>query len=163
MRRHSTTTGAALAAGTLAAGALAAGAPALAPAAHAVTPATATISADCGGFGSGRGTLTATQSGTAVTFTITSAAITAPVSLGKDTVTSTLTLVRAGGGTVAFTGRANPAMAAGAPVEVGPLRGTVAPGDRLEAHGGSLRLTAFGLTATCTAAGPQSPGPFVFD
>ncbi|MGW3987450.1 hypothetical protein [Streptomyces sp. NPDC004830] len=158
MRRDSFAAGAAPAASALAAAVLA-----LAPAAHAVTPVTATISADCGRFGSGRGTLTATQSGTAVTVTIRSSAITAPISLGKDTLTSTLTLVRAGGGTVSFTGRANPALAAGAPVQVGPLRGTVARGDRLEAHGGSLRLTAFGLTATCTAAGPQSPGPFVFD
>ncbi|WP_369195719.1 hypothetical protein [Streptomyces djakartensis] len=158
MRRDSSAAGAAPAAGGLAATALA-----LAPAAHAVTPVTATISADCGTFGSGRGTLTATQSGTAVAFTVTSSAITAPVPLGKDTITSTLTLVRAGGGTVSFTGKANRAMAAGALVEVGPLRGTVARGDRLEAHGGSLRLTAIGLTATCTAAGPQPPGPFVFD
>jgi hypothetical protein len=54
-------------------------------------------------------------------------------------------------------------MAAGDPVTVGPLTGTVASGDRLEGYGGSLRMTAFGITVTCTATGPQSPGPFVFD
>ncbi|MFD8233205.1 hypothetical protein ACFV20_15180 [Streptomyces sp. NPDC059696] len=78
-------------------------------------------------------------------------------------IASTLTLVRSGGGTVDFTGTENPAMAAGAPVEVGPLGGTVASGDRLEAFGGSLRMTVFGITLTCTATGPQSPGPVVFD
>jgi hypothetical protein len=54
-------------------------------------------------------------------------------------------------------------MAAGDPVTVGPLTGTVASGDRLEGYGGSLRMTAFGITVTCTATAPQSPGPFVFD
>jgi hypothetical protein len=151
-------TGAALAAGALAVTGLA-----FAPAALAVTPQTATISADCGTFGSGEATLTATQDGTAATLTVKSSAITAPIALGEDSITSTLTLVKAGGGTVDFTGTENPAMAAGAPVEVGPLSGTVASGDSLEAFGGSLKMTVFGITITCTATGPQSPGPFVFD
>ncbi|MGK5697617.1 hypothetical protein ACSNOJ_32815 [Streptomyces sp. URMC 128] len=147
----------------LAAGALAVTGLAFAPAALAVTPQTATISADCGTFGSGEATLTATQEGTAATLTVKSSAITAPIALGEDSIASTLTLVKAGGGTVDFTGTENPAMAAGAPVEVGPLGGTVASGDSLEAFGGSLRMTVFGITITCTATGPQSPGPFVFD
>ncbi|MBR8641597.1 hypothetical protein KEF29_25390 [Streptomyces tuirus] len=151
-------TGAALAAGALAVTGLA-----FAPAALAVTPQTATISADCGTFGSGEATLTATQDGTAATVTVKSSAITAPIALGEDSITSTLTLVKTGGGTVDFTGTENPAMAAGAPVEVGPLNGTVASGDSLEAFGGSLKMTVFGITITCTATGPQSPGPFVFD
>ncbi|MEU6687901.1 hypothetical protein [Streptomyces sp. NPDC046832] len=146
----------------LAAGALAVAGLAFAPAALAVTPQTATITADCGGFGSGEATLTATQEGTAAALTLTSA-ITAPIALGEDSIASTLTLVKSGGGTVDFTGTKNPAMAAGAPVEVGPLSGTVASGDSLEAFGGSLRMTVFGITITCTATGPQSPGPFVFD
>lgn len=150
--------GAALAAGVLAVTGLA-----FAPAALAVTPQTATISADCGTFGSGEATLTATQNGTAATLTVTSSAITAPIALGEDSIASTLTLVKTGGGTVDFTGTENPAMAAGAPVEVGPLSGTVASGDSLEAFGGSLKMTVFGITITCTATGPQSPGPFVFD
>ncbi|MET9521262.1 hypothetical protein [Streptomyces coeruleorubidus] len=147
----------------LAAGALAVTGLAFAPAALAVTPQTATISADCGTFGSGEATLTATQDGTAATLTVKSSAITAPIALGEDSIASTLSLVKAGGGTVDFTGTQNPAMAAGAPVEVGPLRGTVASGDSLEAFGGSLKMTVFGITITCTAIGPQSPGPFVFD
>ncbi|MFF8397073.1 hypothetical protein [Streptomyces sp. NPDC016172] len=147
----------------LAAGALAVTGLAFAPAALAVTPQTATISADCGTFGSGEATLTATQDGTAATLTVKSSAITAPIALGEDSISSTLTLVKSGGGTVAFAGTENPAMAAGAPVEVGPLSGTVASGDSLEAFGGSLKMTVFGITITCTATGPQSPGPFVFD
>jgi hypothetical protein len=147
----------------LAAGALAVTGLAFAPAALAVTPQTATINADCGTFGSGEATLTATQDGTAATLSVKSSAITAPIGLGEDSISSTLTLVKAGGGTVDFTGTENPAMAAGAPVEVGPLSGTVASGDSLEAFGGSLKMTVFGITITCTASGPQSPGPFVFD
>ncbi|GAA2394795.1 hypothetical protein [Streptomyces coeruleofuscus] len=158
MRRKRTGAGAALAAGALAVTGLA-----FAPAALAVTPQTATISADCGTFGSGEAALTATQDGTAATLTVKSSAITAPIALGEDSIASTLTLVKAGGGTVDFTGTQNPAMAAGAPVEVGPLSGTVASGDSLEAFGGSLKMTVFGITITCTATGPQSPGPFVFD
>ncbi|CAM5667867.1 hypothetical protein [Streptomyces coeruleorubidus] len=158
MRCKRTGAGAALAAGALAVTGLA-----FAPAALAVTPQTATISADCGTFGSGEATLTATQDGTAATLTVKSSAITAPIALGEDSIASTLSLVKAGGGTVDFTGTQNPAMAAGAPVEVGPLSGTVASGDSLEAFGGSLKMTVFGITITCTATGPQSPGPFVFD
>ncbi|MFJ4719313.1 hypothetical protein [Streptomyces luteogriseus] len=158
MRRKRIGAGAALAAGALAVTGLA-----FAPAALAVTPQTATISADCGTFGSGEATLTATQDGTAATLTVKSSAITAPIALGEDSISSTLTLVKSGGGTVDFSGAENPAMAAGAPVEVGPLSGTVASGDSLEAFGGSLRMTVFGITITCTATGPQSPGPFVFD
>ena len=147
----------------LAAGALAVTGLAFAPAALAVTPQTATNRADCGTFGSGEATLTATQDGTAATLTVKSSAITAPIALGEDSISSTLTLVKSGGGTVDFSGTENPAMAAGAPVEVGPLSGTVASGDSLEAFGGSLKMTVFGITITCTATGPQSPGPFVFD
>jgi hypothetical protein len=158
MRGKRTTTGAALLAGALAVTGLA-----LAPTAVAVTPDTATITADCGAFGGGEATLTATQDGTAATLTLSSSSITAPLALAQDSITSTLTLVNTAGGTTAFTGTRNPAMAAGDPVTVGPLDGTVAPGETLEAYGGSLRMTVFGITITCTATGPQSPGPFVFD
>ncbi|MEV0171758.1 hypothetical protein AB0I00_11655 [Streptomyces sp. NPDC050803] len=158
MRGTRLSTGAALAVGTLALTGLV-----LAPAAVAVSPSTATITADCGFFGGGEATLTATQDGTAATMTLNSSAITAPVALAEDSIASTLTLVKAGGGTTVFSGTENPAMAAGDPVQVGPLSGTVAPGDSLEAYGGSLTMTVFGITITCTATGPQSPGPFVFD
>ncbi|MFD3502056.1 hypothetical protein ACFWWT_24470 [Streptomyces sp. NPDC058676] len=158
MRGKRAGTGVAVAVGALALTGLA-----LAPTAVAVTPDTATITADCGTFGSGEATLTATQDGTAATVTVTSAAITAPIALTQDSISSTLTLVNAAGGTTAFTGTKNAAMAAGDPVNVGPLDGTVASGDTLEAFGGSLQMTVFGITITCTATGPQSPGPFVFD
>ena len=158
MRGKRTVTGAAVAAGALAVAGLA-----FAPTAAAVTPQTATITASCGIFGGGSATLTATQSGTSATMTLTSSAISAPVPVAQDSISSTLTLVKAGGGTTAFSGTKNPAMATGDPVSVGPLSGTVASGDSLEAYGGSLKMVIFGITVTCTATAPQSPGPFVFD
>ncbi|WP_432173404.1 hypothetical protein [Streptomyces sp. Tue6028] len=148
----------ALAGGTLAATALA-----FAPAAAAVTPQTATINATCSIGGSGSATLTATQSGTAATVTLSSTDITAPISVAQDSISSTLTMVKASGGTTVFSGTKNPAIAAGGGVAVGPLDGTVASGDSLEAFGGSLQMVVFGITITCTADAAQSPGPFVFE
>ncbi|MER6525292.1 hypothetical protein [Streptomyces sp. NPDC001508] len=158
MRGKRTATGAALAVGALAVTGLA-----FAPAALAVTPQSATINADCGAFGGGAATLTATQNGTSATLTLKSTAVTAPLALSADSITSKLTMVKAGGGSTVFSGTKNPAMAAGDPVTVGPLSGTVASGDSLEAHGGSLQMKIFGITVTCKATGNQSPGPFVFD
>ncbi|MGY4960489.1 hypothetical protein [Streptomyces sp. 1222.5] len=158
MRGTRTATGAALAAGALAVTGLA-----LAPTAAAVAPQTATITASCGFFGGGAATLTATQNGTSATITLTSTAISAPVAVAPDSISSTLTLARAGGGGVVFSGTKNPAMNTGDPVSVGPLPGTVAAGDRLDAYGGSLKMVIFGITVTCKANGPQAPGPFVFD
>ena len=158
MRAKRIATGAAMTVGALAAASLA-----FAPSALAVAPDTATINADCGSFGSGSATLTATQDGTAATITVTSA-VTAPIALSENSISSSLTLVNnTTGGTAVFSGNENPAIAAGDPVTVGPLNGTVASGDSLEAFGGTLQLTVFGITVTCTATGPQSPGPFVFD
>ncbi len=150
-------TGAALATGVLAAVSLA-----FAPSALAVTPQTATITASCGIFGGGAATITATQDGTAATVTVNSS-ITAPLALAQNSIASTFTFVNASGGTTVFSGTVNPAMATGDAVTVGPLSGTVASGDSLEAYGGSLQMTIFGIAVTCTATGPQSPGPFVFD
>ncbi|MET9448276.1 hypothetical protein [Streptomyces cinerochromogenes] len=158
MRGKRTATGAALAAGALAVTGLA-----FAPTAAAVTPQSATITANCGIFGGGTATLTATQAGTSATLTLTSTAIKTPVAVAQDSIASTLTLVRAGGGTTVFSGTRNPAMASGSAVTVGPLPGTVASGDSLEAYGGSLKMVIFGVTVTCTASAKQSPGPFVFD
>ncbi len=132
------------------------------PVRSAVTPQTATITADCGIFGGGAATITATQDGTAATVTVTSS-ITAPLALSQDSISSTFTFVNASGGTTVFSGTKNPAMATGDPVTVGPLSGTVASGDSLEAYGGSLQMTIFGIAVTCTATEAQSPGPFVFD
>ncbi|MFJ9627958.1 hypothetical protein ACIQPR_30470 [Streptomyces sp. NPDC091280] len=150
-------TGAALVTGVLAATSLA-----FAPSALAVTPQTATINADCGIFGGGAATITATQDGTAATVTVNSA-ITAPLPLAQDSIASTFTFVNASGGTTVFSGTVNPAMATGDAVTVGPLSGTVASGDSLEAYGGSLQMTIFGIAVTCTPTAAQSPGPFVFD
>ncbi|KOV63060.1 hypothetical protein [Streptomyces sp. MMG1121] len=158
MRGKRTAMSAALAAGALAVTGLA-----FAPSAAAVTPQTATITADCGIYGGGAATLTATQTGTSATITLSSSAVTVPIAVAQDSVASTLTMVKASGGTTVFSGTKNPAMAAGSAVSVGPLSGTVASGDSLEAHGGSLKMTVFGITITCTATGNQSPGPFVFD
>lgn len=144
-------------------GAVAAAGLTLAPGAAAVVPQSATITADCGLYGGGNATLTATQNGTSATITVSSDAITAPLALAKDSIQSTVTMVKAGGGTTSFTGKKNPAMAAGDGVKVGPLTGTVAAGNSLEAYGGSLKMVIFGITVTCTAKAPQSPGPFVFE
>lgn len=140
--------------------ALAAGTLALAPTAEAVTPTTATINFDCGAYGSGSATLTATQSGTAATINLSTSAIKAPISVGANSVKSTLTLTNKGSGSVTFTGNSNPAIPAGSPVSTGPLKGTVAAGDSLAAK--SLKVVVFGITATCNATSAQSPGPFVF-
>ncbi|KOV94627.1 MULTISPECIES: hypothetical protein [unclassified Streptomyces] len=157
MRGKRTATGAALAAGALAVTGLA-----FAPTAAAVTPQSATITANCGIFGGGAATLTATQSGGSATLTLTSTAIKTPVAVAQDSIASTLTMVKASGGTTVFSGTKNPAMASGSAVTVGPLPGTVAPGDSLEAYGGSLKMVIFGITVTCTASAKQAPGPFVF-
>ncbi|MEW2434747.1 hypothetical protein AB0952_11265 [Streptomyces caniferus] len=138
----------------------AAGTLAMAPAAAAVTPGTATLSFNCGFFGSGTATLTATQNGTAATISLSTSAITSPIDVGANTVGSTLTLTKNGSGTTTFTGSHNPAIPAGKAVSTGPLSGTVAAGDKLAAT--SLKVVVFGVTATCNATTPQSPGPFVF-
>ncbi|MFI6033206.1 hypothetical protein ACIBBD_03295 [Streptomyces sp. NPDC051315] len=156
--RKRTGSGAALLAGALAVTGLV-----FAPSAAAVAPASATVTAGCGLFGGGAATLTATQSGTSATLTLSSSAITAPIPIGANSINSTLTMANSTGTTRVFTGTVNPAMATGAPIVVGPLGGTVASGDSLDLHQGSLKMVVFGITVTCTAAGPQSPGPFVFD
>ncbi|WP_411133561.1 hypothetical protein [Streptomyces sp. C10] len=137
-----------------------AGTLAMAPAAPAVTPGTATLSFDCGFYGSGTATLTATQDGTAATISLSTSAITSPIDIGANSVSSTLTLTKNGSGTTEFSGSSNPAIPAGSHVSTGPLSGTVAAGDSLEAT--SLKVVVLGITATCNATSPQSPGPFVF-
>jgi hypothetical protein len=66
-----------------------------------------------------------------------------------------------------FSGTSNPAMAAGDPVTVGPLSGTVASGDSLDSYlatgdAYSLRIVYLGIPVTCQATTVQDPGPFVF-
>ncbi|MFF3245502.1 hypothetical protein ACFYWY_17630 [Streptomyces sp. NPDC002870] len=141
-------------------GVMAAGSLAMAPTANAVAPQTATISFDCGSFGSGTATLTATQDGTAATISVSTSAIKSPINISANSVKSTLALTNNGTGTSTFTGNANPAIPAGGDVSTGPLSGTVAAGDSLEAK--SLTVVVFGITATCNATSAQTPGPFVF-
>lgn len=143
---------------TAAVGALSAASMIMAPAAQAVTPTTATIPFECGTYGSGTATLTATQDGTAATITLATDAITAPVAIGAGQIASTLTLT--GTSTRTFTGAANPALAYGASVSTGPLTGTVAVGDSLVLS--TLHLVVFGFVGIdCTPTGAQS-APFVF-
>jgi hypothetical protein len=140
---------------------LAAGAIAFAPGASAVDPTTATVSADCGSAGSGEAKLTATQDGTAATITLTSSAVKAPIDVEAGSVETTLTLSKNGSDTATFTGKSNPAMSAGDDVDSGPLDGTVAAGDVMEAK--SVKIVIFGtITVNCTATSAQSPGPFTF-
>ncbi|MEU1077563.1 MULTISPECIES: hypothetical protein [unclassified Streptomyces] len=146
----------------LTAGALSTGALVLAPTAAAVSPGSATEVYDCGFYGGGEATLTATQNGTAATVTLTSAEITTPLAVGKDTITTTLTMAKAGGGTLVFSGKRNPAMAAGSGVTVGPLSGTVSPGLSANAHPGTVKMVVFGIPVTCNSTAAQAPGPFVF-
>ncbi|RAG87565.1 hypothetical protein DN069_00815 [Streptacidiphilus pinicola] len=131
-----------------------------APLAGAVSPDSATISFDCGSYGSGSATLTATQDGTNATITVTTSAITAPIAIGANSVSSDLTMTNSDGSTAVFSGSANPDIPAGSPVSTGPLSGTVAAGDSLSAT--SMTVSVFGITATCTATSAQSPGPFTY-
>ncbi|KOG17859.1 MULTISPECIES: hypothetical protein [Streptomyces] len=144
-------------------GALAAAGLAFAPTAGAVAPGSATATYDCGSWGGGSATLTATQSGTAATITVTSA-VTTPIPVGADTINATLTMAKGGGGTRVFTGKKNPALGAGQSVVIGPLSGTVASGDSLNSYfaGVALKMVIFGVTVNCDALTSQSPGPFVF-
>jgi hypothetical protein len=132
----------------------------LAPAANAVTPDSATLSFDCGSFGSGTATITASQSGSTATFDLSTSAITSPVNVGANSVNSTLTMANGAGAARTFTGNSNPAISAGQPISTGPLTGTVAAGDSLS--GQSLTVVVFGITVDCTATSAQSPGPFQF-
>ncbi|ANW20278.1 hypothetical protein [Streptomyces clavuligerus] len=147
----------------LAAGALAAGALVFAPAAAAVTPGTAQAGYDCGSWGGGAATLAATQNGTSATITITSA-VTTPIAVARDTINATLTLAKAGGGTVKFTGRKNPALPAGGAVRIGPLTGTVTSGASLNSFfaGPALTMNVLGFPVNCDAVTSQTPGPFVY-
>jgi len=158
MRGKRIGSGAALLAGALAVTGLA-----LAPTAAAVTPTTATFTANCGFFGGGAATLTATQTGTAATLTLSTTAVKAPLPLSANSINSTLTMVNSTGPNRVFTGTANPAMAINDPITVGPLNGTVAPGDQLDIFSGGLSMVVFGITVTCTANAAQQPGPFIFD
>ncbi|MFB9602959.1 hypothetical protein ACFFTQ_08200 [Streptomyces roseofulvus] len=151
------------AAGTLAAG-LAAVSLAFAPTASAaVSPGSVTASYDCGSWGGGPATLTMTHSGTTAQVWIDSP-VTSPISVGADTISSTLILDNTTGPDRVFTGKKNPAIPAGGAAKLGPLTATnVVAGDRLNSYfaGVALKLVIFGVTVNCDAVTSQSPGPFV--
>lgn len=86
-----------------------------------------------------------------------------PIALPADTVNAALRLEKNGGpATTLFAGQTNPA---GPLTRLGPLVGTVAPGDSLDSNlgGDSLNFVVFGVSGRCVAVTKQSPGPFVFD
>ncbi|MCQ4041383.1 hypothetical protein ACFOSC_08430 [Streptantibioticus rubrisoli] len=155
MRHRRLGLGAVLGSGVIVAASLVA-----APLAGAVSPDTATLSFDCGSYGSGTATLTASQDGSTATITVSTSAITAPIDISAGSVSSTLTLTDSNSQTVTLTGSSNPDISAGSAVSTGPLTGTVPTGDGLQAS--SLQVTVFGITATCNATSAQDPGPFVF-
>ncbi|MGW0946216.1 hypothetical protein ACWD4O_27265 [Streptomyces sp. NPDC002623] len=146
--------------------ALLVGSVASAPGAGAVTPDSATAQYDCGAWGpSTPAYFTATQSGSGATITITLPSLTAPLPISTNSVTSTLVLAKNGLETTEFTGTTNPFMSVGTPFVLGPLSGTVAPGDSLDSYSlgqYSLRMVLFGITINCVAKSTLSPGPFVF-
>jgi hypothetical protein len=145
--------------------ALLAGAVALAPAAAAVSPDTATAPYHCGTFGPVDLTLHATQNGSRATLTLVSPDLTAPVAIPANAISVTLRLEKNGGpATTTFTNSSSLAIPAGSPIVV-TLVGTVASGDSLDSYlgGGSLRMSIGAVVVTCDALAKQSPGPFVFD
>ena len=85
----------------------------------------------------------------------------APIDVAAGSVETTLTMTKNGSDTATFTGKSNPAMSAGDDVNSGPLDGTVAAGDVMEAK--SVKIVIFGtITVNCTPTSAQNPGPFTF-
>ncbi|MCO5969281.1 hypothetical protein [Actinoallomurus soli] len=148
--------------GTAGTAALAMGALVTAPPALAVSPATATVQINCeGGWPSGQARLDVQQNGTTATITFTTSVVWTSHSIPANSMNTTLTMSNAHGGTVTFKGTSNPAWTLPwQPFNSGPLTGTVAPGDVLQAK--SLTSTVGTLAINCTATSPQAPGPFVF-
>jgi hypothetical protein len=164
MRRNLTTL--AVTAGLLLGG-VAAAAPATAVGAAAAQTVTATY--DCGAFGVTDLTIEADADNGVGSVRISTSGGLAPVDIPADSITATLSLQRATGGTVAFSGTANKAAAAGEPVVIGPLTGAVSAGDSLDSYipaAGSgevsLSLNVLGTSNTCNAVTKQTPGPIVF-
>ncbi|WP_406436322.1 hypothetical protein OHB00_20315 [Streptomyces sp. NBC_00631] len=145
---------------------LLAGMVALAPGADAVTPDTATVRYDCGTLGETDAKLTAAQSGTDAWITVELLGITAPLSIQPLSLTEALVLNDTGtGNPVTFTGNpANPFIAVGDPLILGPLRGTVASGESLDTLAGTYNLTfvMYGITFHCRTLTAMYGGPFMF-
>ncbi|MER6080185.1 hypothetical protein [Streptomyces sp. NPDC001833] len=144
--------------------ALLAGTVALAPGAAAVTPTQATTEYDCGNLlGLVNAQLTATQSGTDATITVELRSVNAPVAIQWNSITSTLVLNDINTGQpIVFMGTANPFLPAGDPIVLGPLLGTVEPGESLDVFRNELTFLMYGIRFDCEAITPLSPGPFQF-
>ncbi|MFC8128437.1 hypothetical protein [Streptomyces sp. NPDC057302] len=158
-------------ASTVATAALLVGGVALAtPSAAAPTASqTVTASYDCGSYGVSDLKIEASAANGTGSVKISTSGGLAPVDIPADSITATLTLERAGGGTVNFTGTANDAAAAGQPVTIGALTGAVSAGDSLDSYipaagsaDASLSLNILGSENTCKAVSKQTPGPIVF-
>ncbi|MFD3919047.1 hypothetical protein [Streptomyces sp. NPDC058595] len=158
-------------AGTAAAAAALLGGMALASPASAAPGAAQTVSAtyDCGAFGVTDLEIEASASGGVGSVKVSTSGGLAPADIPADSVTATLRLERAAGGTVDFTGTANEAAPAGQPLTVGPLTAPVVAGDSLDSYipatgssDVSLSLNILGVQNTCKAVSKQTPGPLVF-
>ncbi|UUS31121.1 MULTISPECIES: hypothetical protein [Streptomyces] len=130
---------------------------------------TVTARYDCGAYGVTDLTIEASASGGAGSVRISTSGGLAPFDIPADSISATLRLERAAGGTVAFSGTANDAAAAGQPVTIGPLTGAVSAGDSLDSYvpaagatDVSLSLNVLGIVNSCNAVGKQTPGPIVF-
>ena len=94
---------------------------------------------------------------------------TTPVAVAAGKVRAVLVMSReradGGTGTAVFRG-STPRLKPGQSIRLGPLRGTVAPGDRLDSYRGkkrtALRLVYGKLRIDCRARSAQRPGPFRF-
>ncbi|MFF2407948.1 hypothetical protein [Streptomyces sp. NPDC058092] len=130
---------------------------------------TVTATYDCGSYGTTDLTIHASAASGVGSVKISTSAGLAPVDIPANSITATLRLARAAGGTVSFSGTANDAAAAGRPVVIGALTGSVAAGDSLDSYipaagsgDASLSLNILGTANTCVAVSKQSPGPIVF-
>ncbi|WP_228974902.1 hypothetical protein [Streptomyces sp. DH12] len=130
---------------------------------------TVTARYDCGAYGVTDLTLEASASGGVGSVRISTSGGLAPFDIPADSISATLRLERAAGGTAVFSGTANDAAAAGQPVTIGPLTGAVSAGDSLDSYvpaagsgDVSLSLDVLGIANTCNAVGKQTPGPIVF-
>ncbi|GGZ86456.1 hypothetical protein AB0P12_15205 [Streptomyces subrutilus] len=96
---------------------------ALSSSAVAVAPATATATYNCGSWGTGLGTLTATDSGGVKKIKLTSTAITMPIGSSADpnSITTTLKTKKNDGTEVDFSGKVNPAMTGPNPITLGAV------------------------------------------
>lgn len=158
-------------AGTVASTAVLLGGLALAAPASAAPAAAQTVTAtyDCGSYGVTDLKIEASAEGGVGSVKVSTSGGLAPADIPADSVTATLRLERASGGTVDFTGTANEAAPAGEPLTVGPLTAPVTEGDSLDSYipadgsdVASLDLEILGQANTCKAVSKQTPGPIVF-